>query len=241
MRAVYFCIGLWLATGSGWGEKLDPAKWSVELQPASVVPGAKVLAHLQAKIEPGWHLYSLTPTGGPIATTIRVADNPAAGPIRIFQPQPKRSIDPNFNLETETYEGQPAFLIEIETKKDAAAGPSELALEVRYQMCNDRLCLPPVKRRAAGTLTIDAGARPAAFEIPPGYTEFKPGRAAAASVLVKAPVQGAGDSQEFGLFLLTAFGFGLAAIFTPCVFPMIPITMSFFLNRPSGSRAESLT
>jgi thiol:disulfide interchange protein DsbD len=43
------------------------------------------------------------------------------------------------------------------------------------------------------------------------------------------------------LFLLTAFGFGLAAIFTPCVFPMIPITMSFFLNRPSGSRRESVT
>ena len=37
-----------------------------------------------------------------------------------------------------------------------------------------------------------------------------------------------------------AFGFGLASIFTPCVFPMIPITMSYFLNRQSGGRRESI-
>jgi len=41
-------------------------------------------------------------------------------------------------------------------------------------------------------------------------------------------------------FILLAFGFGLAAIFTPCVFPMIPITVSYFLNKPAGSRARSL-
>ncbi len=53
----------------------------------------------------------------------------------------------------------------------------------------------------------------------------------------------AAGSQAAGLgaFLLVAFGFGLASIFTPCVFPMIPITMSYFLNRPSGSRRETVT
>ena len=104
---------------------------------------------------------------------------------------------------------------------------------MRYQTCNDRLCLPPVKRRAAATLTIDAGATAAAVQIPAGYTEVKPGTA-------PPPAKAPADSQELGFFLLTAFGFGLAAIFTPCVFPMIPITMSYFLNRPSGSRRESI-
>src|ERR1035437_5569077 len=41
-------------------------------------------------------------------------------------------------------------------------------------------------------------------------------------------------------FLAVAFGIGLASIFTPCVFPMIPITMSYFLNRQSGGRRESI-
>ena len=43
-----------------------------------------------------------------------------------------------------------------------------------------------------------------------------------------------------GAFLLVAFGFGLASIFTPCVFPMIPITMSYFLNQETGSRAQAV-
>jgi thiol:disulfide interchange protein DsbD len=231
--ASLFLVGL-LAAGSTLAEKLDPAKWSLEIQPATVAPGSTGMARLEAKIEPGWHLYSLTtPAGGPIPTTIRLADNAAIERFRVFEPKPKRALDPNFNLETETYEGNPVFLIEIGTKKDAGPEPSELTAEVRYQMCNDRLCLPPVKRRAAATLTIDAGAKAAAAQIPADYAEVGPRTA-------PSPTKAPAESQDFGFFLLTAFGFGLAAIFTPCVFPMIPITMSYFLNRPSGSRRESI-
>src|SRR5579859_7870606 len=177
MKAAYLFLAVLLAAGSTFAEKLDPAKWSLELPPPSA-PGSKVLARLEAKIEPGWHLYSLTtPAGGPIPTTIRLADNPSIERFRVFEPKPKRALDPNFNLETETYEGNPVFLIEIGTKKDAAMGPSEVAAEVRYQMCNDRLCLPPVKRRATAALAIDAGAMAVAVQIPAGYTEFRPGTA----------------------------------------------------------------
>src|SRR4029077_12963466 len=68
--------------------------------------------------------------------------------------------------------------------------------------------------------------------------EFKPGATAAR---VPATSSSSADPRDLPVFLLTAFGFGLAGIFTPCVFPMIPIMMSFFLNRPSGSRRESVT
>jgi thiol:disulfide interchange protein len=241
VRPFLLILGLFLVDGSARAEKLDPAKWSLDLQPATAAPGSKVVARLAAKIEPGWHLYSLTtPAGGPIATTVRILDNSAVARFRVFEPTPKRALDPNFNLETETYEGAPVFLIEIETKKEAVAGPVEVVAEVRYQMCNDRVCLPPVKRRAAATLAVDASAKAAAVVIPADYTEAKPGASTAATP--KSPARTAtGDSQDLALFLLTAFGFGLAAIFTPCVFPMIPITMSYFLNRPSGSRAQSVT
>src|SRR5579872_3336149 len=233
MKAAHLFLALTLAVGSTFAEKLDPAKWSLEFQPSAAAPGSTVTAHLEAKIEPGWHLYSpTTPAGGPVATTIRLADNNAVESFRVFEPKPKRARDPVFNLDVETYEGNPVFLIELGTKKDAGTGPSEVAVEVRYQMCNDRLCLPPVKRRAAAMLTIDAGAKAAAAQIPAEYAEVRPGTA--------PPTKTPADSQDLGLFLLTAFGFGLAAIFTPCVFPMIPITMSYFLNRPSGSRRESI-
>ncbi len=48
----------------------------------------------------------------------------------------------------------------------------------------------------------------------------------------------AAAAQDLLPFLLTAFGFGLAALFTPCVFPMIPITVSFFLNQSGGSEPK---
>ena len=241
MRAAPILLPLLLAAGSGFAEKLDPAKWSLEL-PAAAPPGGKVLGKLQAKIEPGWHLYSLTtPAGGPIPTTIRLDNNAAVESFRVFEPPPKRAFDPNFNLDTETYEGEPVFLIEIETKKDAAQGSSEIAAEVRYQICDPTRCLPPVKRRAAAALSINSNAKAAVFEVPAGYTEFKPGLRTAATAPGGVPPATGADSRDLAVFILTAFGFGLASIFTPCVFPMIPITMSFFLNRPSGSRRESIT
>ena len=48
----------WAVTG--FSQKLDPAKWSLDLEPAAIPAGGKVLARLKATIEPGWHVYSLT-------------------------------------------------------------------------------------------------------------------------------------------------------------------------------------
>ena len=60
-----------------------------------------------------------------------------------------------------------------------AKGSVELTANVRYQACNDRQCLPPRKKTAAFTVTVDpAAAAPAAFVVPAGYTEIKPGAAA---------------------------------------------------------------
>jgi thiol:disulfide interchange protein DsbD len=241
MRVVRFSVLVLLAASSVFAQKYNPVTWSLRLDPPVARPGSKVLAHLDAKLEAGWHLYSLTtPAGGPHPTTIRLADNLAVERFRVLQPPPKRAFDQNFNLDTETYEGEAAFLIEVELRKDAAAGPAELTAEVRYQSCNDRLCLPPVKRSAAATLSIDPGAKESAFSIPANYTDAKPGATNGAAPKPATPTPTSAQAQDLGLFLLTAFGFGLAAIFTPCVFPMIPITMSFFLNRPSGSRRESI-
>jgi len=234
-------VALFLFLGAGWlpAQKLNPVKWSLELQPVAAPPGSKILAKLDATIEPGWHLYSpTTPRGGPNPTTIHLADNAIVGNSRVFEPQPKRAFDPNFGIDTETYVTGASFLIEVELEKDAAPGASDITAEFRYQACNDRVCLPPRKLSAAAAFKVDASAAAPVTSIPAGYIEVKPGAVATAASSPAA--KSTGDSQDLALFLLTAFGFGLAAIFTPCVFPMIPITMSFFLNRPSGSRRESV-
>jgi thiol:disulfide interchange protein DsbD len=206
--------------------------WTVMSSPEKAAPGAKLLVRIDGKIEPGWHVYSMS-TPGATPTRFTVTGS-AVDSVRPLQPAPKRSFDPNFNAETESYEGEVAFLLEVSLKKDAAAGPAELSLAARYQACNDRSCVPS-KWSDKASVTIDPAASAAAPVIPAGYSEPP-----AAPPPGSTPASAAAPESLLG-FLAVAFGFGLASIFTPCVFPMIPITMSYFLNRQTGGRKESIT
>jgi thiol:disulfide interchange protein len=205
--------------------------WKVSVEPLAAPPGSKVLVRMAGHIDNDWHLYSMS-TPAAIPTRFQLAPSPAVAKVRPLQPQPKRAFDANFNSDTETYEGDVAFLLELELKKDAPAGPSELSFSARYETCNDKSCVPS-KWTGAATLTVDPAAAPAALVIPAGYSEPQ-APVAESSSTPAAPAEG------LLAFLAVAFGFGLASIFTPCVFPMIPITMSYFLNRPSGGRRESI-
>ena len=231
-------LWLWLPLGAQRpvaAQKLDPVQWTLELETAKAPPSSKVLAKLTARMEPGWHLYSLTTPKPPIATTIKAAENPAISRVQIYKTNPIRKLDPNFNSETETYEGEVTFLIEAELAKDAPAGSSEIGMEVRYQACNDRLCLNPKRKTATATLTIDPTAPAQAVAIPAGYTALDTSRPPSSSAAASpTPARFGSQSQDLAPFLLVAFAAGLAGIFTPCVFPMIPITMSFFAGRKGG-------
>jgi len=215
----------------------DPVQWSLVPEKATVAPGGTVLARLTATLEPGWHLYSpTTPKGGPIPTSLGLAESPAVASVHVYEPKPERRFDPNFQLDTETFEKEVVFLLAIELKKDTPAGILDLTAQVRYQSCNDKLCLPPKRKTATATIAVDSSASAAATAIPAGYTDIaNPGQDASKPAAAAQPA-----SEGLGRFVLVAFAFGLAAIFTPCVFPMIPITVSFFLNQQSGKRGQSV-
>jgi thiol:disulfide interchange protein len=230
--------GLLLGQTEAPKKKPDPVQWSLRLEPPAAPPGGKVLGRLTATIEPGWHLYSLsTPRGGPIPTSITLVPSPAITKWSVLQPPARRAFDPNFKLDTETYEKQAEFLLEMETA-DSASGKAEVTAQVRYQACNDKTCLFPVRKTVSAALRIDPAAQAAALPIPPEYTEFQPPAAPAAQVKAPARSAAAGDLVQF---IGVALGFGFLAIFTPCVFPMIPITMSYFLGSQTGSRRQSVS
>jgi thiol:disulfide interchange protein DsbD len=129
--------------------------------------------------------------------------------------------------QAETYEGDATFLLDLKLRGDAQAGPETVTVNIRYQTCNDTTCVPG-KLALPVVLTIDPAAPVPSTAVPAGFAEAKPPR--------KASAAGSSDSQGWGAFLLVAFGAGLACIFTPCVFPMIPITMSYFLNQQPGGK-----
>jgi thiol:disulfide interchange protein len=241
-RVGTFILGVWAASAAAHAQKLDPIQWALTSEVSKAPAGSSVPLHLRATFQEGWHLYSLTtPKGGPIPTTAELAGNPAISGSKLYQPPPERQFDKNFNLDTETFEKSVDLPLSAEISK-TAKGTVELTAQVRYQACNDRQCLPPRKKTAAFTIAIDPAApAPAPFVVPAGYTEIKPGAVAvafsnAAVPFGKASTNTPASAGTGGLptFLLTAFGLGLAAIFTPCVFPMIPITVSFFLNQRGG-------
>ncbi|MCC6586912.1 MAG: thioredoxin family protein [Bryobacterales bacterium] len=229
-------------------QRTDPVQWTLAIEPATAAPGAKVLIKLTATIEEGWHLYSTTTPPGPIPTRILLAENPAVKGVKLHQPKPATKFDPNFKADSETYEKQAVFLIETEVDANAARGPIEVTAQARYQVCSDTTCLRPVRKTASAKLTINPGVRTLEPKIPEGYvagslaTSATPAAAPAgqaAAPAKPAPVQQSAQDQGLFQFVLVAFGFGLAAVFTPCVFPMIPITMSFFLRQGGGKGSVS--
>lgn len=200
--------------------------------------GGTVVLRLTATIDEGWHLYSPTTPPGPIPTELKLDDNAAVVSFTIHQPEPKKVFDPNFNNESQSFEKEVVFLIEA---KLAATLPEtlELSASTRYQVCSDTTCLRPVRRTAALALsTKPAAAGATARGIPAGYTALPAAGAAKPAETSAAPAPTTAPPQSMLGFLAVAFGFGIASIFTPCVFPMIPFTVSAFLGGGAPGQAS---
>ncbi len=208
-----------LVTATACFGALNPVEWTLGSDVSKAAPGATIPLRLTAKIDEGWHIYAVTSTVNPLKITLGDA------PVHIFQPKPQQKYDEVLAANVEYYEKEAAFVFPFEVKKDAAAGALEITAQVRYAVCDATKCLPPKTKQASFTLMVDPSAPAVAFAAPAGYVDT------AAPVKTAVPVK-----QPEGMlgFLLTAFGLGLASIFTPCVFPMIPITVSFFLNGRGG-------
>ena len=135
----------------------NPITWSLAApRDLKVKPGAQFEVVLTATIDEGWHLYSTTqPTGGPTPTRITL---PPGQPFTLAAapagPEPKREHDPNFGMETEFYESAAAFSLPIQVASTAPAGRQRVEVHVRFQTCNDRLCLPPKTDKLAFEVAV---------------------------------------------------------------------------------------
>jgi thiol:disulfide interchange protein DsbD len=222
---------LLLCVLSAFGQGQQHAAWNLTAEPPSAPPGSTIHIRAAVHIEAGWHLYSASSAAG-IPAHFEVSPETL---VRVLQTPPKRAFDPVQDAETETYEGDTAFLLEVKVRADAPAGPDELTVSGRYQTCNDKSCVPGKLTGVKVPFTVDPAAPAPSAAIPAGFAEAKPPAAGALSS--SAP---ASEAQGWPAFLLLAFGAGLACIFTPCVFPMIPITMSYFLNQQTGGKRGGL-
>ena len=219
----------------------SPVSWSASAR----ARGDSAAFALTARIATGWHLYSLSqPPGGPIATRIS-----AVSPARIIgditAPSPALAIDKSFGIMAETYDSSVTF-------RGAAisATGAPLALRVRFQTCDDRVCLPP------NTVDVSVTTTQLAKHVAKASASIAPVRPEPAAAPNAAPP--ASPSPQPALlqlgpgvaldgpwmpFLWLAATTALLALLTPCVFPMVPITVAYFTRdgrTPGGRLREAL-
>jgi DsbC/DsbD-like thiol-disulfide interchange protein len=126
---------------------LRPVRWTVigGSSPRDVVSGRTVPITVQAAIAKGWHIYSLNQKpGGPIPLRLELvgaADVLVRGVIDA--PKPERMFDKNFGIETELYSGSVRFTIPVGVPGRSLTGIRRFQIGARYQVCSDRVCLPP--------------------------------------------------------------------------------------------------
>lgn len=129
------------------GQEIDPVRWLLSAKPLDKVlqRGDRVQAIVTAQVENGWHLYSTTATtGGPEPTTIILQPGTpfeVAGPI--VSPPAVTEPDANFGRDVSFYEGTVTFTIPLRYRVAAAAAKVAINVKVRFQACNDKLCLAP--------------------------------------------------------------------------------------------------
>jgi DsbC/DsbD-like thiol-disulfide interchange protein len=120
--------------------------WTIALEPGPVpTAGRTIHVVLTAKIEPGWHVYSLTqPPNGPAALSVAVPSGQLftrAGAVT--ESAPIVTFDPAFRLRTQYFEDEATITVPTRIAPGTRPGPAPLRVKIDYQVCNDKLCLPP--------------------------------------------------------------------------------------------------
>ncbi|MEN8202959.1 MAG: cytochrome c biogenesis protein CcdA [Bacteroidota bacterium] len=245
-------VALMLAVTS-FAQVIDPVKWTFTTEN---IQGQDAELVFKANIEPPWHLYSaFLPEGGPIATKPWFNESDAyslVGDI-IEVTKPHIKFDEGFQMEVGSISGKAELRQKV---KLSGSGPVTITGEIEFQVCDDVTCLPPkyvefsfavggegaAVAATPGEEPAESGALAGMFDQAEDQADSEADQAAeesakedvveskTSSETTVAGVPALEDEKSLWRFFWLAFGLGLLALLTPCVFPMIPMTVSFFMQ-----------
>ncbi|MGQ1909069.1 cytochrome c biogenesis protein CcdA [Marinifilum sp. RC60d5] len=211
-KITILAIFMMVFSGLSFGQVIQPAKWKVEFSKKEVKVGDKIDIVFKASIDKTWHVYSndFDPDLGPILITFDFKDNASYERIGDVKPvNAHKHHDEIWGGEVSYFESEGEMRQSIKVKEL----PLKVAGTFEYQTCSDE--------------TGQCVMGDEEFDLKAGKEDAKV--VAAAS---QTPVKKSDDPTKgslWNIFILAFLG-GLAAIFTPCVFPMIPMTVSFFMH-----------
>ena len=228
-------------------QMVNPIKWTQSQKQISATETALIF---KAVLDKGWHVYGLQiPEGGPIATSFtfkKSKDFELLGKVT-ESPKPVTAFDKNFNMSINWHEGEAVFVQKIKLN----ASKAKITGSYEYMVCNDKECLPPteeefsflVKASTKATVKIEKNItqiikdsslrkidKPKSITkeiaIPSNPEVIRP-------IVVLPPA----DQSLWSIFLAGFLG-GLLALIMPCIFPMLPLTISYFTKK-GGNRARA--
>ena len=206
----------------------DPISWQIDLYETDSANQVEVIYH--ATLDKGWHIYSqfLASEDGPIATAFFTESY--AEIKDVSECKPHLEYDPNFMMDLKFFDNE-VYWSSVQTITEST---DTLHGSVYFMVCNDVMCLPPSDHFY--TLAI-ADAKPVS-DLP---KTDRLCRAEDSKGAGKDKDEGEDEKKDEGLIwiFLMGFGLGLAALFTPCVFPLIPMTVSFF-TKTSKTKAAGI-
>ena len=257
MKKILFSLIVSFLALTVYAQIQEPVKFKTELKNISAT---EVEIVFTASIEPGWHVYSADlGDGGPISATFNTDKLTGAELAGKLRPVGKEvaSFDKLFEMNVRYFEHTAQFV----QKLKLTGGAYQITGYLEYGACNDENCLPPTQvefsfsGKAEGVpATLPEKAQP---DIP---SDEQTGTASATAIIgggdaptavtvadndLWSPVidelnaLGETTSQEdlsWIYIFVTGFVGGLLALFTPCVWPIIPMTVSFFLKRSKDKK-----
>lgn len=218
---------------------VNPVEWNTRVQMNDSIHGTLTIG---ASIEDGWHLYGTSlPAGGPTATEIDIKPGQGVKLVGELKPSvaPVAKFDPTFQLNLTYWEENVNFVQEFEVE---APGQYSIATAITFQGCNDNTCIPPSTEKLENSFVVagaPAGNEEARATQDDAVVASQPAAESVAADEAAQQPQQSISSQPWWMIFAWGFGGGLLALLTPCVWPLIPMTVSFFLKK-SSSRSQSV-
>ena len=227
------------------------------IDPATAHPGDLVRFKVTAKVNAPWHIYKYSktqPDSGPRLTSFDLFDPAGLKPEGEWTPSapPIQKKDPAFaDLPfLEFHEDEVTWSLPLRVPADAAPGVKSLQVQAGYMICAQSCSIPGQWTLPAATVTIEPGAstNPAPAASPEPETPAPAPTATPAAEPAPSAVSGSGEvgaeakkmaDLNFLGFLALCAGGGLLALAMPCVWPMIPVTVNFFVKQGQSGNGKT--
>ncbi|HKB08323.1 MAG TPA: DUF255 domain-containing protein [Candidatus Polarisedimenticolia bacterium] len=209
---------------------------SVTLPDRPVRPGQAVTMSIRLDIAPTWHVNSNQPSlEYLIPTAVRLADERAARVDQIAYPEAHLVQLKFADTKLSVYEGANTIRVTLRPPSDSAQGERPVPLRLTYQACNDATCLAPETVEFLVPLRIEGEPVPASEA---AERAAPLDNAAGGAALIAGPGGAGGEriatilrERGFLAVLGVVFLVGLSLNLTPCIYPMIPVTIGFFASQ----------